>query len=262
MKLVARAAFLAALLGCGAGPGESAERGADLEDGFRDPPREARPAAYWLWLNGYADRAHVEKELRALRDAGVRGLCLFDMGARGDRKAAPPAGPPFMSEEWIDNLAHALGVAARLGMDVQLSVASSWDMGGSWVEPRHAVMGLYSSETVVEGPARLELELPLPLIPPQAPRGSDGRPAFLKEVAVLAVPADRRLPGYDFIFRLDPPGTHTLQRAVLANTPSDDPARHGELHLFTKDFSIAVSETTPTDDAFREILRASLKPTA
>ena len=234
----------------------------DLEAGFRDPPKEARPSVYWLWLNGHADRDHMERELRAMHEAGIRGLCLFDMGARGNPRSVPPPGPAFLSDPWIDNLGHALHLAKRLGMDLQLSVASSWDMGGSWVEPRHAVMGLYSCEIEIEGPASVDRVLPLPPLPPAAPRGPDGRPAFLRDVALLAVPSDRRLPGYDFVFRLDPPGLHTLSHAVLTNTPSDDPARHGPLHLFTRDFSIAVSESEPREGDFREILRASLRPTA
>jgi len=47
---------------------------------------------------------------------------------------------------------------------------------------------------------------------------------------------------------------------MLYNTPSDDPQRHGPLQLFTKDFAIAVSESGPADDEFREVLRASLEP--
>ncbi len=239
----------------------------DLEAGFRDPPKEARPSAYWLWLGGHVNRPHVERELKAFHDAGVRGLCIFDMGARGAPKGMPPAGPPFMSERSVADIAHAVEIAGRLGMDVQLSVASSWDMGGSWVEPRHASMGLFQSETLIEGPAFVDRVLPFPPIPPRAPRRPNGQPVFYKNVAVLAIPADRRLPGYDFVFKLDwPPGSSkgtggSLDYAVLHNTPSDDPAKYGDLHLFTKDFSIAISTTTPTGAAFREVLRASLKPT-
>lgn len=249
------------LLGGGKPPSDDPPA-TELEAGFRNPPREARPHVYWLWLNGYVDPKHLEHELRAMHEAGIRGLCLFDMGARGNLRATPPPGPAFLSDPWIDNLAQALRLAERLGMEVQLSVASSWDMGGSWVEPRHAVMGLYSCEVEIEGPASVDRVLPLPPLPPGAPRDPDGRPAFLHEVAVLAVPSDRRLPGYDFVFRLDPAGLHTLDHAVLTNTPSDNPALYGDLHLFTRDFSIAVSEAPPDVAPFREVLRASLQPTS
>ncbi|NQU22307.1 MAG: hypothetical protein HQ567_13585 [Candidatus Nealsonbacteria bacterium] len=234
----------------------------DLEARFLDPPDEARPSAYWLWLGGHVNRAHVERELKAFHDVGVRGLCIFDMGARGAAEGMPPAGPAFLSERSVEDIAHAVRIAGRLGIDVQLSVASSWDMGGAWVEPRHASMGLFQSETTIEGPASVDQVLPLPPLPAKAPRRADGKPVFCKDVAVLAIPAERRMPGYDFVFKLNPPGLQTLDYAVLHNAPSDDAKQYGDLHLFTKDFSVAVSSTTPTDDAFREVLRASLKPAA
>jgi len=231
-----------------------------LVAGFHDPPKEARPSAYWLWLNGYVNRDYVERELKDMCDAGIRGVCIFDMGTRGDKATVPPAGPPFMGDRSVDDIAHAVRVAGRLGMDVELSVASSWDMGGAWVEPHHGSMGLFQTEVNIKGPAAFDQVLPFPSLPAKTPRDPDGKPAFYKDVAVLAIPADKRVPGHDFVFKLDPPGVHTLSHAVLYNTTSDDPKRHGKLHLFAKEFSIAVSETTPRGDAFREVLRASLEP--
>ena len=37
--------------------------------------------------------------IKAFHEAGIRGVCIFDMGARGNREAMPPAGPLFMSDE-------------------------------------------------------------------------------------------------------------------------------------------------------------------
>jgi hypothetical protein len=121
-------------------------------------------------------------------------------------------------------------------------------------------MGLCWSHAAIEGPAAFDDVLAMPELPAAAPRLADGSPAFLREVAVLAVPADKRQPGHDFVFRLDPPGLHALDHALLGNTPSDNPKRHGDKQLFAKDFSIAVSSTEPTQEAFREILRGSLAP--
>lgn len=237
-------------------------RGDDpLLAGFREPPHEARPSAYWLWLNGYVNRDYVERELTSLRDAGIGGVCVFDMGARGNKAAMPPAGPAFMSKQSVADLAHAEQIARRLGMDMQLSAASSWDMGGDWVEPRHASMGLVTSELAVDGPADFDDVLPFPAVSAKTPRGADGLPTFYEDSAVLAVPATNRRPGHDFVFRLDPRGVHKLQHAVLYNTRSDDPKKYGKLHLFAKDFTIAVSTTEPTDSAFRKVFEGALEPT-
>ena len=43
--------------------GASAQTGEPAPAAFADPPKEARPSAYWLWLNGYVNRDHLEAEL-------------------------------------------------------------------------------------------------------------------------------------------------------------------------------------------------------
>ena len=228
--------------------------------GFRDPPKEARPSVYWLWLNGYVNREHVARELEEFHAKGIRGVLIFDMGARGEEGTIPPAGPAFMSDESVSDIEYALKAAQRLGMDVQVSVSSSWDMGGSWVEPRYASMGLFHSEIAVKGPAEFDQLLPLPSIPAEAPRDAVGHPVFRQNVAVLAFPATHRQPGHDFVFQLDPPGLHTLDHAVLYNIASDEPEKYGDQHLFVKDFSIAVSRTGVADGDFEDVLQGTLRP--
>ena len=123
--------------------------GADeLLEGFRQPPQQARPSIYWLWLNGYVNRDHFEKELTAYKEKGVGGLLIFEMGAKGPEGTIPPVGPPFFSDQFVDSVAHALKIAGKLDMDVQLATSSSWDMGGAWVEPHQASMRLYRSSMI------------------------------------------------------------------------------------------------------------------
>ena len=92
-----------------------------LVSGFLNPPKPARPSIYWLWLNGYVNRDYLETELKQYSEKGIGGLCIFDMGARGDKKAFPPPGPAFMSDEFVDNLAHTLELARKYDLDVQLA---------------------------------------------------------------------------------------------------------------------------------------------
>ncbi len=145
-----------------------------LATGFLHPPKAAKPSMYWLWLNGYVNRDYLETELKQYSEKGIGGLCIFDMGARGDAKAAPPAGPAFMSDEFVDNIAYTLKLAARFNLDVQLAACSSWDLGGSWVQPHHASMGLYHTKIRVKGPVDYDKVLPFPELPPDAPKTPEG----------------------------------------------------------------------------------------
>ncbi len=225
-----------------------------LEADFRNPPKEARPWTYYLLLNGYVNRSHVEKELRDYWDKGFGGLCIFDMGARGDKAAFPPAGPPFLSTGSIEDIAHILRTAGALGMEADLSVTSSWDMGGSWVKPEDGSMTLLESEIDVRGPARISRLIPLPALPPETPRDAEGKPLFAGNVATIAIPNPQRLSGHTFVLELEKPWPQRIVRAVLFNTKSGESA-----DAFAKDFLVEATMSPTPAGPFREILRGTLK---
>ncbi|MCS7023497.1 MAG: glycosyl hydrolase [Bryobacteraceae bacterium] len=228
----------------------------DLESGWRNPPRPARPHVYWLWLNGWVDVAAAREELRAMKDAGIGGVLLFDMGARGDASQQPPAGPAFLSNDWLRNFRELVTEAKKLDLEVDFSVISSWDLGGAWTRPEHASMALAVAETSVTGGRTVELELPYPDVPRGAPKGPDGKAAHWKHVALLAVPSQNRKPGHDFIFRLLPGRTPGPLRTVILD-PGDVPAGSTPVPMSqVRRFEIAVSED---GSKFRPVLRGELQ---
>lgn len=217
-----------------------------LEESFRNPPISARPSFYFLLLNGYLNREHLPSELKQYRDAGFGSLTLFDMGARGEKSAQPPAGPEFLSAQSAADIAHVIRTAGSLGMDVDLSVSSSWDMGASWVKPEEASMTLLSAHADVEGPRTVDMQLPLPTLPAETPRTGDGQPRFSKEIATIAIPDPQPLEGYTFIIQLEPPYPRRIHRVVLHNTNAPR-------------CTVSVSTTTPDSPAFQTILTTALE---
>ncbi len=228
--------------------------GDPLEQGFRTPPLEARPSVYFLLLNGYLNRDWVSKELAEYRRMGVGGLCLFDMGARGDPAACPPAGPQFLSPASAEHLAHVIRTAGSLGMKVELSVTSSWDMGASWVTPEDASKALVETRIEVEGPRDIDLPLPMPEIP-KAARLPDGRPMFYRDVAVVGIRDAERLPGYEFLFQLDKPLPQTINKVVFYNSDTSGTGRYA-----AREFRIWISNADTEESSFRELLRGVLRP--
>src|SRR5690606_22803718 len=173
----------------------------DLKNGFVDPPVTARAKVYWWWLNGYVNSVRLKEELQAIKDAGLGGVDIFEIGVPPNRdpNGIIPAGPAFMSDESLAMIRLAIEEAGKLGLEVGLGVASSWNAGGSWVEPHHAAKTLYASRTRVAGGKDIDLALPFPEITPDRsgrPRQiqymENGRPAYSEEVAVIAVPAAAR----------------------------------------------------------------------
>ncbi len=254
--LICLLAIAAALLGSAAPSYADA-----LLEGFHNSPLPARPSVYWAWVNGLTNKERMTVELEEMKAKGIGGVYIFDIGAQ-DPKGIVPKGPAFMGPESLDAIGHTVREATRLGMEVGLVTSSSWNCGGPWIPPKYASMGLYHQQIAVTGPARLDAPLPLPSLPARAPRDADGKPAYLKNVAVLAIPAPKRLAGHEFVFELAPPGTHTIDRVVLYNTASGDEKRYGPMHLFAKDFVVYASADSAEPGSLRKIVRGSLEPNA
>ncbi len=169
-----------------------------LEQGFVDPPISARPKGYWVWTNGNFSLPKLREELREFKDKGMGGVDIWDVAGWADENKVVPAGPPFMSDESVQAIAQAVRLAGEVGLEMGLTISSSWNAGGSWVKPEQGVMGLFRSSVAIDGPAQVSMELPFPELPSKDPkdariepiivRGADGLPTFFKDVAVLAMP--------------------------------------------------------------------------
>ncbi len=232
---------------------------ANLADGFKNPPSCARPAVYWVWVNGLTDKQQMTYELEQYKAKGIRRVYIFDVGARDPEKIVP-SGPAFMGLESVKAIGYAVREAARLGIEVGIITSSSWNCGGPWIEPKHASMGLYYNAQTVEGPIKFSEILPFPNIPKRTPKGPDGLPLYYTNVAVLATPEAKRLAGHEFIFELAPAGIHSIDRVVLTNTLSGDEEQYGSMHLFTKDFTVLASTTNIDPEAFKEVIEETLEP--
>ncbi len=224
-------------------------RSGELAAGFADPPWEARPSTYWVWLNGFTDSRRLTYELEELKRAGVNAVYILEIGANG-----VPAGPSYMGPESIRAIGHAVREAGRLGLEVGITSASSWNSGGSWVGPEHASKGLYWAQVSVEGPVRFSEVLPFPKLPATVPRTPAGTPAFCSEVAVLAVPERERLPAFDFLFDLGP-GLHTVDRVTLHNAAAETAVKG-----FVLQASATGKQATDLHEVFRGTLEARTGP--
>ena len=156
--------------------------------GFRDPPARARPDAFWAWLNGHADPARITEEMEAFKAAGFARLQVWDVKAHRDPDGIVPVGPAFLSDVWLENFAHAESEARRIGLELGLVAASGWNAGGTWVDPSHAGLGVFSSSQVVDGGAQIDVQLEFPVTPEHAPKNEAGRPEYWATVAVQAIP--------------------------------------------------------------------------
>lgn len=170
-----------------------------LRQGFKNPPQQAMPKTYWWWLNGNVDTLRLKEELRAMKQVGIAGVDIFDIGVPpyNNPNGMIKAGPPFMGPASLDAIVMVIREATRLNIDVGLNLASSWNAGGSWITPQHAAKSIYQAKITVEGTGGQQaITLPFPEIPKTDAKGkplliefgADGKPVFQQEIAVVAMP--------------------------------------------------------------------------
>jgi hypothetical protein len=171
-------------------------RAALSEEEFRNPPPAARPSVLWTWLNGHVDRAQITRELEELKEKGLRGAVIWDLGSIADPQKIIPAGPQFMGKESLANIHHAMDQAERLGLELGLVASSSWNAGGTWIRPEDGSKVLLWSEVSIEGPREYSEILPMPKLTSKHDQ----------DVAVFALPdaADKSIADGEKSLRLDP----------------------------------------------------------
>jgi len=200
--------------------------------GFTDPPDEARPRAWWHWMDGNVDADGIRLDLEWLHGAGVRGVQMFDGGM--GTPLVVPGKVEFGSAQWQEALHLAMATSRRLGLEFAVATSPGWSAaGGPWVSPEDAMKKVVWSETVVTGGAVVEVALPpLPDVAgpfQDLPRWGDDPEAnrFSQDWITIAVPDD--------------PAQRALRPAtVTASSPIDRPerltdGRHADVVVLPRD---------------------------
>lgn len=169
-----------------------------LADGFRDPPKEARPRVWWHWMNGNVTKDGIAKDLAWMKRVGIGGMQNFD--ASLDTPQIVDKRLVYMTPEWRDAFRFAASEAQRLDLELAIAASPGWsETGGPWVPPADGMKKLVWSETRLTGGKRFAGDLP----PPPSITGPYQSAAFREvfslgkqppkptaagRVAVLAVP--------------------------------------------------------------------------
>jgi hypothetical protein len=134
-----------------------------LEKGFSDPPAESRLRCYWWWLNSMATKESITRDLEEMKAKGYGGASLVDAGSSNYQVALKtPAGPVFMSQQWMELYKHAVREADRIGIELSVNVQSGWNPGAPSITPEFAMKKIVWSEVDVTGGKTITMELPQP----------------------------------------------------------------------------------------------------
>ena len=122
----------------------------DLQDGFREPPQEARPRVWWHWMNGNITQDGIAKDFAWMKRIGIGGVQNFDANLMTpqivDKRLV------YMTPEWKAAFKFAASEADRLGLELTIAASPGWsETGGPWVKPADGLKKLVWSETTVAG---------------------------------------------------------------------------------------------------------------
>ena len=147
---------------------------ASLENGFAAPPAEARPLAWWHWINGNVTKAGIRADMEDMKRVGIAGVQMLDVSIY-----LPPGPVRYGSDLWYEHVQYAIRTADELGLEIDLMNCAGWSAsGGPWNTPERSMKQFTWSETDVEGGKAMTVSLP----PPAA------KLDFYRDVIVLAVP--------------------------------------------------------------------------
>lgn len=193
-----------------------------LEQGFQNPPPEARPRTWWHWMNGNITADGVRKDLDWMSRVGLGGVQNFDANLATPQVVQQRLA--YMSPEWREVFKLAVRHADELGLEFAIASSPGWsETGGPWVEPADAMKKLVWSETMLDASTAAPWVLPPPpstsgpfqsivAEDPTAALQSGSPPPlpmFYEDVAVLAFPSD------------EAPAGAPWQARSLAGTPLD-----------------------------------------
>lgn len=155
-----------------------------LKSGFANPPSESRLRCYWWWLNSMATKESITRDLEEMKAKGYGGASLVDAGSSNYQVALKtPAGPVFMSPQWMELYKHAVKEADRIGIELSVNAQSGWNPGAPSITPEFAMKKIVWSEVGVTGGTTISIELPQP-----------EKKLMYKDIMVQAIPKKEGAP--------------------------------------------------------------------
>lgn len=146
-----------------------------------NPPMSSRPYTWWHWMNGNITREGITKDLEWMKDFGLGGAIVFNVGMLPDDL---PRKVPFGTEEWWGMVDHAIAEADRLGLKLGIHNCDGWShSGGPWMSEDQSMKKLVWTERFARGG-----EKDIVLEQPETIRD------YYRDVAILALPVQDRAP--------------------------------------------------------------------
>ncbi len=131
-----------------------------LEPNFAQPPKDCWPHTRWWWSGNCASKEEITRELEQMCSHGIRGVEQISMDPVFEK-----GNVPYLSDEFMGLLTHAVKEAKRLDMEVSLNFGGpGWVIGGEFVPQEDRSKDLVPTFVDLTGPQTFNDGLPNKLI--------------------------------------------------------------------------------------------------
>ena len=131
-----------------------------METNFVQPPKDCWPHTRWWWSGNAGSKEEITRELEQMRSQGIRGVEQISMDPVFEK-----GNVPYLSDEFMELLTHAVKEAKRLDMEVSLNFGGpGWIIGGEFVPEEDRSKDLVPTFVDLTGPQTFNGELPGRLI--------------------------------------------------------------------------------------------------
>src|SRR5271155_3112114 len=102
-----------------------------LKSSFKHPPIEAKPMVRWWWFGTAVEKPEILRELQQMKADGIGGAELaFVYPQVLDDPAKNLINEPFVGPAMLDNVRYAQAEGRKLGLRIDVTLASGWPYGG------------------------------------------------------------------------------------------------------------------------------------
>ena len=158
----------------------------DLERDFAAPPQAAKPYVWWHWLSGAISPDGVDRDLAAMKEAGLGGAVITNIASLPSIPGNKIANSPwpeikYANPAWWALMKHAIMDGYAKGLDMGVVNCPGWAVsGGPWITAELSMQRLAWTETKVAGPQHFSGKLPQTKLNPKW--------NYYRDIAVIAVP--------------------------------------------------------------------------
>jgi hypothetical protein len=132
-----------------------------LQRSFDQPPADARPMVRWWWFGPAATTPELEREMTVMKQGGFGGFeatTSYPLALDGELPGLTNYG--LLSPEHLEALRFAAAKAKKLGLRMDLTMASGWPYGGPEISRSNAVDAIRESEPVKVSQGQASVEMP------------------------------------------------------------------------------------------------------